>query len=106
MTVNSDNTPQRQEQKSSLLLLQKKYADLAIMMIINPETTFERYEKKGERSLTDDYVMTREYIQQLYEAYLRLKKKLAKKISMLIIDGTLSAEKIEQGIKKKIESII
>jgi thymidylate kinase len=81
--------------------LQKKYVDLGILMMISPSLTFQRHERKGEHSLTDDYVMTEEYVNGLYYAYQSLKNKLAKKKNILILDGTLDMDELEKMIRKK-----
>ena len=73
-------------------LLQKKYINLAFFMIVDPETTFLRHEQKKEQSVADDYIMNKEYINNLHKIYLRMADYYRTNEKVIILDRKESIE--------------
>lgn len=87
-------------------LLQKKYVDLAIFMMVDPKTTFVRHEEKKEQSNADDYAMNKEYINNLHEIYSSMANYHKTNEKVFLLDGKESMEFLESSIISKINKLL
>jgi len=80
----------------------KRYIDVGILMLVNPNITIKRHESKGEVGKADDYVL-KNYIEGLYKEYLQFKDKFQGDSKILILDGNESIEDLHNKIKDKLQ---
>jgi len=79
----------------------RKQVDLGIFLLLDPETTLERHEKKGEVGKSDDFTL-KTRLRGLHAEYLKLEEKLKSKKRILIIDGRESPESIESKVRERL----
>jgi len=80
----------------------RKHIDVGIFMLVDPEVTMARHERKGEVGKADDYIF-KNYIESLYLEYLRLKDKFRNDGKVLVLDGNENIEELHSKIMNKLQ---
>jgi thymidylate kinase len=83
--------------------LENRYVHFKILLHVEPKTSLERNETKGEISATDDYCMNEIYLTQMYKAYQPIKKRLFKEKNSIVLDGNDDLMEIHKKILKRLK---
>jgi len=76
--------------------------DMGILMLVDPKVTEARHKSKGEIGKADDYVLGN-YIEELYQEYLKLRDKFRNDSRVLILDGNETSEELHSKIKDRLQ---
>jgi len=74
--------------------------DYGIFIKISKKSLIQRHKKKGEKGKSDKYVLEERYLNGLIKSYEKLENELENSKKVLVVDGELAPEEIENKIKK------